>query len=91
MKIQKLDSWDVKDNVHLRIALFFELTQIDFLEFEKEILKKDFLFSDIYKIKNIIVKSLFLLIDEFFAPFVVKSLVECDSQLKGKTSGQRYA
>ena len=86
-----LVNWNVKNNAALRIALFFELTKINFSKFEQEILKRGFLFSNVNKIRDVITKSLFLFVDDLFTPIVITSLLENEQDLCGKSSQEKYA
>ena len=91
MKEDVRANWNVKDNVALRIALFFELTGINFSKFEQEILKRDGVFANINEIRNTFVKSLFLYIDDLFTPLVIASLVKQKKSLSGNSAQKRYA
>ena len=81
----------MKNNAALRTALFFELTKIDFYKFEKELINYSALFDDAKKMRDIFVKNLFLLIDDYFAPIVIKEISRYQKKLNGKTAQKRYA
>ena len=75
----------MKNNAALRTALFFELTKIDFYKFEKELINYSALFDDAKKMRDTFVKNLFLLIDDYFAPIVIKEISRYQKKLNGKT------
>ena len=82
--------WDSSNNIYLRLLLFFKLTNlnIDCVRFCVNENRK--IFKDASSVYENFCLYLYSVIDEFFAPFVIREINLQKSSLRGKTPEERY-
>ncbi len=82
--------WDSSNNIYLRLLLFFKLTNLNIDCVKSCVGENRKIFKDANSVYESFCLYLYSIIDEFFAPFVIREINLQKSTLRGKTPEERY-
>lgn len=86
-----MEKWDSGNNIYLRLLLFFKLTGLDVDCVKGCIDSNRKIFKNVNSVYEKFCLYLYSIIDEFFAPFIIREISLQQSDLQGETPEKRYA